>query len=80
MKKSKPKKNMSLEAASDFWDEHDFFEFKDAREVDEIKFQLRPKKYIGVDQVLYKKILKKAKKAHKSGEALINEWLENRVS
>ena len=36
MEKNKNIKDMSIYEASDFWDEHDFGEFDDVQEVDEI--------------------------------------------
>jgi hypothetical protein len=47
---------MSVYEASDFWDEHDFTQFKDVEEVKEIHFALKKKKYIPLDIILYKKI------------------------
>ena len=70
---------MTIYEASDFWDEHDFMEFDDIREVKNIKFDLKRKKYIGVDYELFKKIENKAKRLDKSSERLINEWLYEKV-
>lgn len=46
MKNSKPK-GMTISEASNFFDEHDIFEFEDVCEVTDIKFDLKKKKYIG---------------------------------
>ena len=54
-------KGMTITEASDYFDKHDIFEFKDVREVTDIKFDIKKKKYIGVDSGLYKKIKSKAK-------------------
>lgn len=54
-----------------FFDEHDIFEFKDIREVTDIKFKLQKKKYVGLDMELFKKIRNRAKRLHKSEDALI---------
>ena len=40
MKRSKKIEDMSIYEASEFWDEHDFGEFVDVKEVKEIKFSL----------------------------------------
>ena len=45
-KKSKMKE-MTIAEASDFFDEHDIFEFDEVREVKDIKFRLQKKKYVG---------------------------------
>jgi hypothetical protein len=79
MKKSKQIKDMSIYEASDFWDEHDFSEFEDVQKVEDIRFSLRKKKYIGVDIDLYSKIKKKAKKMYTTEDTLINEWLREKA-
>lgn len=78
MKKSRSIE-MTITEASDYFDEHDIFEFEDAKEVSDIKFKLQKKKYIGVDIALFKKIKSKAKKLHKSEDLLIKEWLIEKV-
>lgn len=74
------KKNMSIEEASAFWDEHDISEFKNVEEVKDIQFKLKKKKYIGVSYNLYKKLDKKAKEMHKSCESLIEDWLKEKIA
>lgn len=78
MKKSKYRE-MTIAEASDYFDEHDIFEFEDVKEVSDVKFKLHKKKYIGVDIDLFKKIKSKAKKLHKSEDLLIKEWLIEKV-
>jgi hypothetical protein len=78
MKKSKLKE-MTITEASDFFDEHDIFEIGEVREAADIKFGLQKKKYVGLDMELFKKIQSKAKKLHKSEDALIQEWLTEKV-
>ncbi len=46
MKRNRRIGDMSIYEASDFWDEHDFTEFKDVKEVKEMRFALKKKKYI----------------------------------
>ena len=79
MKKSKEIKDMSLYEASDFWDEHDFGEFDDVKELRDLRFSLRKKKYVGIDTKLYSLIKDKARKLHKPEDTLINEWLNEKV-
>ena len=79
MKKNKEIKEMSLYEASDFWDQHDFGEFDDIKEVRDIKFSLKKKKYVGIDIKLYSLIKNKARKLHKPEDTLINEWLSEKV-
>jgi hypothetical protein len=79
MKKSKQIKDMSIYEASEFWDEHDFSEFEDVKEVKEMQFSLIKKRYIGLDIDLYIKVKRKAKEMHKTEDTLINEWLKEKV-
>ena len=79
MGKSKKLKEMSIYEASVFWDEHDFTEFEDVKEVKDVRFMLSKKKYIGVDIALYTKIKQKAKKLHKSEDDLVSEWLKEKI-
>ena len=73
-------KDMSIHEASDFWDEHDFGEFDDVREDTEIRFSLKKKKYVGIDEELYATIRDKAKALKKSEDVLINEWLSEKAA
>jgi len=78
MKKSKHEE-MTIPEASEFFDEHDIFEFDGVREVKDVKFKIPKKRYIGLDMELFQKIRSKAKKLHKSEESLIKEWLTEKV-
>ena len=78
MKKSKHKE-MTIAEASEYFDEHDIFDFEDIREVTDMKFRLQKKKYIGLDIDLFKKIKSRAKKLHKNEDLLIKEWLTERI-
>ncbi len=80
MGKDKNIKDMSIHEASDFWDEHEFGEFDDVQEVDEIQFTLKKKKYVGIDSDLYAIIKSKAKTINKPEDVLINEWLSEKAS
>jgi hypothetical protein len=79
MKKSKKMGNLSIYEASEFWDEHNFTEFEDIKEVKGISFSLSKKKYIGVDMDLYTKIRNRARSLDKTEDLLINEWLREKV-
>ena len=80
MEKDRNIKDMSIHEASDFWDEHEFGEFDDVQEVDEIQFTLKKKKYVGIDSDLYAIIKSKAKTINKTEDVLINEWLSEKAS
>ena len=79
MEKNRNLDEISVYEASDFWDEHDFSEFDDIQEMSDIKFSLRKKKYIGIDQDLYVKIVSMAKMLKRPEEALIHEWLSEKT-
>lgn len=70
---------MTIAEASDFFYEHDIFEFDEVREVTNIKINLQKKKYVGLDMKLFKKVRSKAKKLHKCEDLLIQEWLMEKV-
>lgn len=80
MKKSKDIREMSIYEASDFWDEHSFGEFDDVEEINDVKFSLNKKKYVGIDLGLYSRIKSRAKKLKKAEDVLINEWLSEKVN
>ncbi|MBI5525669.1 MAG: hypothetical protein HY897_04990 [Deltaproteobacteria bacterium] len=79
MKKSTEEKDMSVQEASEYWDEHDFAECGGLEEVKDLEFALRKKKYVGIDIRLYAMIRKSARKLRVPEEALINKWLRERV-
>lgn len=79
MERSKKMKGMSIYEASDYWDEHDFTEFQDVQETEEIHFSLKKKIYIGVEVGVYEKVKNRAKRLNKTEEDLINEWLSEKV-
>ena len=76
---SKNIRDMSIYQATDFWDEHDFEEFDDVQE-EKVQFLLKKKRYVGIDTELYAIIKSKAKALNKAEDALINEWLSEKVS
>jgi hypothetical protein len=79
MQKSKKMEDMSIDQASDFWDSHDFTEFPDIQEVKGVRFKLKKKKYVGIDNRLYEKIKKQAQKLRINEDSLINDWLKEKV-
>lgn len=79
MEKNKKMRTMSVYEASDFWDEHEFGEFKDIKEVKNIRFSLRKRKYVGIDENLFFMIKNRAKELNMAEDVLINEWLQEKV-
>ncbi len=79
MQTNKQDENISIYEASEFWDEHDFGEFDDVKESDEVQFSIKKKKYVGIDKDLYEHIKNKAKELKTPEETLINEWLSEKV-
>lgn len=47
--KNRKEREMTIREASDFWDDHDFFEFVNTQEVSNIRFKIKKKKYAGLD-------------------------------
>ena len=79
MGKNRNSDDISIYEASDFWDEHDFWKLQDVKEVNEIKFSLKKKRYVGINKDLYAQITTKAKILRKAEEVLINEWLSEKA-
>lgn len=79
MQTNKNNENLSIYEASEFWDEHDFAEFGDVKETDEVQFSIKKKKYVGIDQDVYAYIKSKAKELQKPEETIINEWLSEKA-
>jgi len=79
MLKNRNSADISIYEASEFWDDHDFGEFDDVKEIREIKFSLKKKRYVGIDSDLYAQIKTRAKMLKKPEEALINEWLSEKA-
>ena len=79
MEDTKNENDMTIQQASDYWDEHDFTEFDDVAEVHDLEFNLKRKKYIGIEESLFSQIQKKARKLHKTKDALINDWLREKA-
>ncbi len=75
MEKDENLRDISIYEASDFWDEHDFLEYDDVTEVDQIEFSIKKKRYVGIDKDLYARITSKAKILKVPEDALIHEWL-----
>jgi len=71
--------DISIYEASDFWDEHDFGEFENVREVSDVHFSLTKKRYVGIDRELYAQIKTKAKLLGRPEESLISEWLSEKA-
>jgi hypothetical protein len=80
MGKNKGMKDMSVYEATDFWDEHDFGEFDDVVEAEEVRFALKKKKYVGIDEKLFAAIRRKAKTLNKPEDTLIHEWLSEKAT
>jgi len=62
--------DMSINEASDYWDEHEFSEFDDVQEVHDLRVSLKKKKYVGIDSHLYDLITSKAKQRNTTEDLL----------
>jgi predicted DNA binding CopG/RHH family protein len=80
MRKNRSKEDMSIYEASDFWDERDFGEFDDVKEAKDVRFALKRKKYVGIDEELFAIIKQKAKKLNMPEDKLISEWLSEKAT
>lgn len=71
-------KNMSIEKASDFWDEHSLLEFEGTEEV-KVAFKLKKKQYIGIDRDVFKKLNSQARRLKVTPEALLESWIAEKT-
>ena len=75
-----PEKFDSIEAAAKFWDSHDVTDYFDlTNNVSDVKIKLT-RKYFRIEQNLAQKISKEAHKKGISTEALINLWLQEKLT
>ncbi len=77
-KKSTLPPNMTIQEASEFWDEHSLLKF-DGTEKVEVKFKLKKKQYIGIDREIFKKLEAQAKRKKLSVDALLGNWIVEKV-
>ena len=70
--------NMSIEEASDFWDEHSLLEFEGTEEV-QVDFHLRKKQYVGIDWEVFKRLEARARQMKISPEALLESWIAEKI-
>ena len=79
MAKDKIPENMTLDEASDFWDEHSFLDYDDVREVHFSVDLRKNRNYIDIKEDLAKQIRAIALQKGISSRVLINQWLKEKV-
>jgi len=70
--------NMTVEEASDFFDEHSLLEFDGTEEV-AVKFKLKKKHYVGIDREVFKKLEAQARRQKLSVETLFENLITERI-
>jgi len=78
-RKPAPPKAMSIQEASDFWDEHSLLEFDGTKEAS-VTFELKRKHYIGLDREVFKKLNAQARRQKVTPEALVESWITQKIS
>ena len=71
--------DMTLDEASDFWDEHSFLDYDDVEEVHFSVDLRRNRNYIDIKEDLAKQIRKIARRRGISSCALVNQWLREKL-
>lgn len=79
MVKNKVPNNMTLEEASEFWDEHSFLDYDDIQKVHFSVDLRKNKNYIEIKDDLVKQIRSIAYRKGTSPRILINQWLKERL-
>lgn len=70
--------NMTIEEASEFFDEHSLLEFDGTEEVD-VKFKLKKKHYVGIDREIFKKLEVQTRRQKQSVEILLESWIAEKI-
>jgi len=70
--------NMTIQEASDFWDEHSLLEFDGTEEV-AVKFKLKKKQYVGIDREVFKKLEAQARRQKLRVDVLLENWIVEKV-
>lgn len=79
MAKDKVPENMTLDEASEFWDEHSFLDYEDIREVHFSVDLRKNRNYVDIKEDLAKQIRAIAHQKGTSTRILINQWLKEKV-
>ena len=79
MEKNKIPENMTLDEASEFWDENSFLDYDDVREVHFSVDLRKNRNYIDIKEDLAKQIRAIAHQKGTSSRVLINQWLKEKV-
>jgi hypothetical protein len=79
MAKDKIPENMTLDEASEFWDEHSFLDYEDVRKVHFSVDLRKNRNYIDIKDDLAKQIRAIALQKGISSRVLINQWLKEKV-
>jgi len=79
MSKDKVPENMTLDEASDFWDEHSFLDYEDFEEINFSVDLRKNRNYIDIKSDLAKQIREIAQQKGTSPRVLVNQWLEDRL-
>lgn len=77
-KRPAPPKTMSIQEASDFWDEHSLLEFEGTEAV-QVKFKLKKKQYIGIDRGIFNRLNAQARRHKVTPEALLESWITEKT-
>lgn len=79
MEKDKIPENMTLDEASEFWDENSFLDFDDIQEANFSVDLSKNRNYIDIKDDLAKQIRAIAHQKGTSSRVLINQWLKEKV-
>ena len=80
MVKGKRLKNMTLDEAAEFWDEHSPFDYEDFQEVHFSVDLRKNRNYVDLNDPLAKQIRMIAHQRGVSARVLVNKWLREKVA
>jgi len=80
MVKDKVPENMTLDEASEFWDEHSFLDYDHFQEVSFSVDLRKNRNYVDLNEDLAKQIRTIAHQKGTSPRVLVNQWLREKVA
>lgn len=80
MVKNKIPENMTLDEASEFWDEHSFLDYDNVQEVHFSVDLRKNRNYVNLNEDLIKQIRAIAYQKGTSSRVLVNQWLREKIT
>lgn len=77
-KMGRPPSSMTIEQASEFWDEHALIDFEGTERAT-VHFQLRRKRYVGIAPEIFKRLEARARRENLTVEKLLESLIAEKA-